>query len=100
MLIYCKCMTNIVQLQRQPKSRHNLQMSYTGANLDIPRNLKPYFMNSSGIGSAKHEMPPRRLQAGPIPRFVNRGMAAKGRPQANKLRKKVLPAIALAAKGP
>jgi hypothetical protein len=77
-----------------------IQSLYTGANLDIPRNLSPYFMNSSGTGSAKHDMPPRRLHAGPTPKFVNRGLAAKARPQANKLRKKVLPAIALAAKGP
>ena len=54
-------------------------------------------MKMNGIGNAKHEMPPKRLAAGPVPMLRNIGLAAKGRAHANSDRKKVFAATALAA---
>lgn len=54
-------------------------------------------MNKSGAGSIKHANPPSMLIAGPTPRLWNIGLATKGNAAANKLRKKVFAAVALAA---
>jgi len=74
--------------------------SRTTANLDIFLNFKPYFMKIRGMGKAKQERPPSRLQPGPTPRLLNNGRAASGSPNANRERRKVFPAMALAASGP
>lgn len=57
-------------------------------------------MKRSGTGKAKHEMPPKQLDAGPTPRFLNIGRTAIGSAQASTDRRMVLADTALAAKTP
>lgn len=74
--------------------------SHLGVNLDLALNASPYLMNSKGTGNAKHEIPPSRLAAGPMPKFSNKGRAAIGIAHARIDRRIVFADTALAANGP
>ena len=71
--------------------------SGTGPNFDIFLNARPYFMKIKGTGMAKAATPPRMDIAGPTPRLWNIGFATRGKAAANKLRRIVFAATALAA---
>ena len=53
-----------------------------GANFDLARRRCPTFMKMSGTGSARQDMPPSTLAAGPTPSAPNIGFAANGSPKA------------------
>jgi hypothetical protein len=71
--------------------------SSTGANLDIFLNVTPYFMNKNGTGMAITATPPNKDIAGPTPRLLNMGVAARGNEAAKALLRSVLADVALAA---
>jgi len=73
------------------------QSSSMGAKLDLFLKASPYFINKNGTGIAAVATAPRIDMAGPTPRLWNIGMAARGNPAANMLRRKVLAETALAA---
>ncbi len=71
--------------------------SSPGANLLIFLNFTPYFIKMNGTGIARVATAPRIDIAGPTPRVVNIGLAARGNPAAKTDLKNVFAETALAA---
>lgn len=90
-------------LQDPPKTRKRERNAvYISAemNKEFFRSLAPYLRKRKGTGSARHDIPPRRLAAGPTPKFSNIGRAAIGKAHAKTERRIVFAETTLEAKGP